>query len=520
MPRSHDEDDRTFTQSSNAERTQAVAIGLTMRLRTLSNLVAFAVTLGLASSASADGPAVEATSLKLLLEKKVISQEEYDSAIKDIGDTSGKKSGDATTVAVGKFATTIYGFVETDVIHDSTEGFADSAGNSLVPRNETFAGNNGRTQFSLRNSRLGFRVKAPEFHAVKLSGQLEMDFLVAPSGIGYPAAAGTESESAFYVNPLFRARHLNLKAETPIVDVLIGQSWRVFGWQPYFHPNTVEIQGVVGQVYSRAPQIRISKTIKTDPVNVDIAVAAVRPPQRDGEVPEGEAGLRLSINGWKGAQTTGSTGTAVAPASIGVSGDMKRINVPEFTAAPKNTKDKLSTALSVDLFAPILPAKDVDHLGNKLSISGSFVTGYGTADMYTGLTGGIAMPTLPNPNNLVPAPAYPQNIDNGLATFDVNGGLHFIQWTSYIMGVQYYLPGVNGKVWVSANYAHLESSNATNFGAATKTLASADWADGNVFADLVPGLRVGLEYARTWNQYGDNQKPVNDRVQGSAFFIF
>jgi len=496
------------------------------------SLLAFAFVMGTAGVAEADPLTVDITSLKILLEKKIISQEEYDAALKDIQETSGKKAGDATTLAVGKFATTIYGFVEADFIHDSTQSYNEQSQNSVVARNESFGGNNGRTQFSDRNSRLGFRIKAPEFAKMMVSGQLEMDFFSNQVGIGYPAAAGQQSENSFYVNPLFRIRHMNIKLETPIVDVLFGQYWDLFGFQPNFHPNTVQIQGVLGEVYSRTPQIRISKMLgaKKGPVQVELAIAAMRPVERDGETPEGQAGIRLAVNAWKGAQTTGSTGTGVNPAGLAVSGDLRRINVPDFVAGAKTSREKGAAAMSIDAFIPILPAK-MDEKNNivgltpagSLSLNGNFVTGYGIADLYSGLTGGITFPALPNPTGAVPAPVYPQNIDNGIATFDPSGALHFVQWTSYIMGLQYYLPGVNGKVWISGNYMHIESSNTTTLVPAaglTKVLASADMVDGNVFLDLLPGFRLGVEFARNWSLYGDGQKPINDRVQGSAFFIF
>src|SRR5438552_3357594 len=85
-----------------------------------------------------------------------------------------------------------------------------------------------------------------------------------------PASAAT-TESATFTSPSFRIRHFNVKLETPIVDVLIGQYWHLFGWQSIYHPNTVEIQGVPGQIYSRTPQIRISKTIKSAPVTLELA---------------------------------------------------------------------------------------------------------------------------------------------------------------------------------------------------------------------------------------------------------
>ena len=94
-----------------------------------------------------------------------------------------------------------------------------------------------------------------------------------------------------------------------MVDFLAGQYWTLYGWGPQYQPNTVEIQGVPGEIYSRTPQLRISKTLKADPVTLELAVAATRPVQRDSSTPDGQAGIRFSVDSWTGAQTTGPTGS-------------------------------------------------------------------------------------------------------------------------------------------------------------------------------------------------------------------
>ena len=51
-----------------------------------------------------------------------------------------------------------------------------------------------------------------------------------------------------------RIRHAMFRVETPVVDVLVGQYWHLFGWQDGYHPNTTEIQGVPGTaLLARAP---------------------------------------------------------------------------------------------------------------------------------------------------------------------------------------------------------------------------------------------------------------------------
>jgi len=341
------------------------------------------------------------------------------------------------------------------------------------------------------------------------SAQLEMDFLG-----NQPAV----SEAAFIANPTFRFRHFNLKLETPYVDVLLGQYWQLFGWQSYFHPSTVAIQGVPGQIYSRSPQIRLSHAFKQDPVTVEVAVAASRPPQRNSATPDGQFGLRAQLNQWKGVHSMGSTGTAIDPLALGVSAVVRRFDLPEFSATPKNDVSRNGWGISIDALLPVLPAHG-NQRGNALTLNGSVVTGAGIADLYTGLTGGVSFPALPNPGMVMPAPVYTPDVDNGLIVFDANGELHTIQWTSVLFGVQYYLPP-DGKIFVSSNYSFMQSDNAAANGRAAAVFKESKWADGNLFFDLNAAVRLGLEYSWFNQTYADGTDTTNHRVQLSGFYIF
>ena len=422
---------------------------------------------------------------------------------------------------MGKWATTFYGFVEFDAIHDSTQPglttINDSEGNGAFAKPGTYAGTHGQTLFGARNSRIGFKINAPETNGVKASAVLEMDFLG-----NQPTS--TASQAALIANPAFRVRHMALKLEDPVVDVLLGQYWQLFGWQSAFHPNTVEIQGVPGQVYSRAPQARLSKTIKTKPVNLDIAIAASRPGSRNSEEPDGQAGIKLTINDWKGLHTAGSAGTSVDGLSLGVSAVGRRFVLPALdqTGNPTSTSGRAKTkgwGVSFDALLPVIPAT-MENRANALTLTGSIVTGSGISDYYTGLSGGVSFPAPPNPTMATPAPTYAADIDNGMVTFDATGKIHTIDWTSWIVGAQYYLPP-SGSVFVSVNYSGMHSGNAADY--TTKKGSVFDksyWMDVNLFADVTSAVRLGAEYAYFHQTYADNTTAKNTRLQFSGFYLF
>src|SRR4051794_14103793 len=150
--------------------------------------------------------------------------------------------GSTPAPVTNKWGASLYGFAELDMINDSTQSFNDLAGNAAIARPGTYAGELGRATMGVRNSRLGFKIAGPLQDEMRVSGQIEVDF--------FGAQAATP-EAAFWTNSLVRMRHAFLKFENPYVDVLAGQYWQLFGWQTFFHPNTVEIQGLAGEVFSR-----------------------------------------------------------------------------------------------------------------------------------------------------------------------------------------------------------------------------------------------------------------------------
>jgi hypothetical protein len=434
----------------------------------------------------------------------------------------------------GKWSPVLYGFVEFDSMHDSTESFNDFTGNGIIanPAAGAYNGNHGRTQFGMRNSRLGFKLSAPESNGIKTTGILEMDFL-GNQPAGNPAQVGNAaippvSESGFFSSPTFRVRHFALKLENPYVDVLLGQYWQLFGWQTYFHPNTVEIQGVPGQIFSRAAQARLSHVFKTDPVNIELAVAASRPPQRDSETPDGQAGLRLMINDWKGVHTMGGAGTAADAAAIGFSGTARRFVLPAYQAPHTDKVSTTGWGVSTDVLLPVIPAS-MDDRSNALTLTGSWVVGRGIADLFTGLSDGNTASWAP-PAAPAGAPAIAPytpgyiNIDSGLVEFGSTGKPHAIMWQVFMGGVQYYLPP-SGKLWISANYAHIKSDDILRFvdpAARAALYNKAEWYDANVFLDVTIAARLGLEYAHTKQTFGDAAASTrnNSRVQFSGWLIF
>jgi hypothetical protein len=457
----------------------------------------------------------------------------------------------------------LYGFVELDVINDSTRGFNEGIGNGVIPRDELLApgaqalpqltpsgtpapnpaGQSGRTQFSARNSRIGLKVSAPSLGGIKSTAVLEMDFFgnQPPNGTySSNKLAQPITEANFLGSGNFHMRHAYLKLESDVLNLLAGQTYDVFGFQNYFFPATTELFPMPNQVFARNPQIRLYQTIKAGPLDIDFAVAAVRPPQRDAVLPSGEAGLLFKVNDWKGLHTPGSLGTTADPLAIGASGVLRHFKVDYTNAVPVKYNEENGWAISLDALVPIIPAANSDDRSNKLTLTASFTVGTAYQDLMGGMTMGIPdvrYPPAPGTTEVLPPPpeqgvaavALPQttfppaDIDPGLILFDFrgNGLTHTINLRTWMAGLQYYLPG--GRIFLTGNYTHADSNNivdaiggaaiAQNNGLvianpfAKAVIKNSNYVDANLFFDITRTVRVGITGSILWQTYTDRSPP-------------
>ncbi len=456
-----------------------------------------------------------------------------------------------------------YGFAELDIVHDSTRGFNEGLGNGLIPRRELLApgaqllpqlapdgslapnpaGVSGRTTESARNSRFGLRVNAPPVGDVKSSILIEVDFFgnQPPDGTySYTRLPDPLTENNLLASGTLHMRHAYFKLESPYVNMLAGQTYNLFGFQNYFFPATSELFPMPNQAFSRNPQLRLYEKLNYGALGLDIAVAAVRPPQRDAEIPSIEAGVMVRLNSWKGLHTPGSLGTATDPLAIGISGTLRHLRVDYTNAVPVQYDQLNGWAVSFDAFIPIIPASDSYDRSNKLTLTASYTTGTAYQDLMGNMTmglGAVRYPSVPGTTQVLPPPPeqgvagvpLPQttfpaaNIDPGLVLFDYfgTGVARTINLRTWMVGLQYYLPG--GRVWIAGNYSHADSNNIVDAlgGAAiaqatglvianpyAKTvIKDSSYYDANLFVDVTPSIRIGVSGSLLKQTYADRSPP-------------
>ena len=402
----------------------------------------------------------------------------------------------------------LYGFIENDVINDSTQNskFAEEPDNNLIAKPNTYAGAHHRTIMSIRNSRLGFDVTMPKTDfGLASEGIFEMDFLgnSAPNTLPTSGAPGAQSERDFYNNPAVRIRHAYVNLTDGMWNAKIGQTWSLLGWQPYYFPSEAIPQPAVGQLYRRFAQVRVTHTLTiADAWTLETAVDAAKPAEMNSGNTEDHAGIRFASTKWKAAAGIGS-GLPLVGLSAALSGAW----VPVRTGTLGNSN---GSAVAADLLIPIIPSKDGTDPSNNLSLTAEYSNGRGIGGVeLAGLTGGIAGVTDPSSGA----------IDSGIAGLS-NGLLDLIHSQTWRSNLTYVFPGATWST--SAGYAEASILNMDDYGTNAGYAPRMQYYYVNGMFMPLSWLRFALEWAQTKDTYNDvNARfAYNNRIQFTTYLTF
>jgi hypothetical protein len=410
----------------------------------------------------------------------------------------------------GEWKFLVGGFVEFDALYDSTQSFAETVGNNAVSRPDTLAGQNNRTQFSIRNSRISFGFSAPPQDDWKTRAYLEMDFL----GYNPAPAAGVNTEIALFTNSTPRLRHAYISAEKNDWQILAGQYWGLLGWQPVYVLPTVSVNPIVGVLYERLPQLTVLKKLSLSESNrLQFGLSLARPPERDSGVPAIDGGLRLLFDGRRAGYALPTGERTSEPMSLALSGTCRDFAVP----SPGNLTSYthyLGYAAAADILVPLIAA-EARETANSLALTAEYTVGRGYADEYPGWTGNL--PQFANGGN---SPTQP-NLDAGQGGFDGAGAFHLVEMQTANAGLQFHLPET-WKTFLGLGYARLWSTNLTSLRASAGKIIydRVGTAYVNLFHEFTSQVRAGAEYGYYQTHYLDEVSAHNHRIQVSGWFRF
>jgi hypothetical protein len=400
------------------------------------------------------------------------------------------------------------GFVEMDMFSDSTRSLTEVVGSNPIARHGSFDGDNGRTQFSMRNTRLSFGILPPIESDWKTKAYFEFDFL------GYdpnPSVGGT-SESGYQTNPTLRMRHAYLSAEKNGLLVVAGQTWTLFGWVPTYVPTNASVPPVTGTVYERTPQVAAIQTIAMGENSLQAGLSIDRPVQRDSNTPGVDAGLRYSISSRKAGYTSSNGDDSAQSMSVAISGTARDIVSQPAGGGTSGSVTHLASAFALNGMIPIIASSDGKDTGNTLALSGEFTKGRGYGDEFSGWSGNIAQTATPASN---------LDLDAGQGGFDTGGSFHLIELQTWNAQLQYHLP-TEWHAFIDLGYGQLRSNNISSLVPAGGKVAydRSEVYYANVFHDITAHIRVAAEFDHFTTRYVDGINSQDNRYQLSTWIRF
>lgn len=405
------------------------------------------------------------------------------------------------------------GFAIGYVYNDSSRSLTEIQGSTPIARPGSTDGDNGRSQFSSRGSRLNFGVLTTTPNGWKTKGLVEMDFL------GFDPAPGNvagNSEVSFFNNPTLRLRHAYVDAQKDGWQFMVGQYWTLFGWDMDYALQTAAQPPVTAVVFQRTPQFRVMKaTALTQTVDLETGVALIRSPQRDAEVPAFDLGARLSFKSRRAGFSAWTQDQKALPMVFAVSGTVRKFETGIAGGGSTDQNRYQGGAIAFNTMIPIISSTSEQDYGNTLAFAGEFSTGRGFADYFPGYTGNLPQFNTAN-GNLA-------NIDAGQGAYDANGVFSLVNLQSWNVQLQYFLPkGILEDTFVTVGYGNLFSDNIRSFvpraGAVLHNESQVYFI--NLYHDFTLQWRVALEFLHTETNYIDSVNGKNDRISTFAMFRF
>ncbi|MGB8247294.1 MAG: hypothetical protein WCE98_04685 [Chlorobium sp.] len=261
----------------------------------------------------------------------------------------------------------LYGFARFDASYDT--GKINPGNIALWVRPEGLNNNDAEWNLTAGATRLGLNLTGPDTDTIKLSGNIEFDFL---SNIGAENNASP------------RLRHGYLKAFWPASDfsILAGQTWDVISSQIPFTDDPA-IMWAAGNIGSRHPQLRLTKGFSVgEKGRIEVVAAASRTigesnnlaetwntdPGKDADIPTIQGRIAFSTPLLVDTQ----------PATIALSGHFGQEEWDSDKTGDHETLD--SWSCNVEIAFP---------LSEKLALAGEYFTGSNLDDYWGGIGQGV-----------------------------------------------------------------------------------------------------------------------------------
>lgn len=405
------------------------------------------------------------------------------------------------------------GFVELGLTHDSKPSFLESAGSFPIVGPDTPDGSDARTQISLRRSRLGISLFNPKQDTWKPKGFLEIDFAGNRESFSVSGLNDTE-----ITDPSLRIRHLYLSTEYRNLNVLVGQTWSLFGWQPTYRLATVSAAPGPGVLSQRTKQLTFVQSWENHEFNRwQAGLSFEQASQKAGGSPNLNFGARYAYKNRRSGFTTASSEVKVEPLSLALSATLRKFATGSTLSTDKNFEKASGEGFAINTMIPVLAATSDSSKGTLTwTVEYSRGTGYGGS--FSGWSGNL--PQFPYSSQ----PPSQQNtyLGKGFGGYDSDGSFHLFRLQSWSSQLQYHWP-LEVTLVTTLGASELSASNVAGLGPVPGGFTAYDQVTMqfiNFMHDFKPHIRGAIEYARFTTEYVDQSKLTSDRYQANLFYRF
>ena len=262
-----------------------------------------------------------------------------------------------------------YGFARFDASYDTGQIYPGNI--ALWAQPKTAGQNDAEWNLTAGATRLGLNLSGPDTKSMKLTGNIEFDFLTSVS---------TEN------NQTPRLRHGYLKAYWPASDfsIIAGQTWDVFSSLIPFVDDPA-LMWDAGNIGTRHPQLRFTKGFSAgEKGHIDVAAAASRTIGEKNSIGASDPGKDAAMPTLQGRVAwSAPLLVKTQPATIGISGHYGQEEWD--TNVQGNHKTLDSWSCNLELTMPICP---------KMTLAGEYFTGSNLDDYYGGIQQGVNTSTI------------------------------------------------------------------------------------------------------------------------------
>jgi hypothetical protein len=397
--------------------------------------------------------------------------------------------GKMSSQVLSKFNLSIGGYVKLDYAYNSTNlgnngvispssGAIPSKGIAGTGANSTLFANEDQSIFSLKQSRIWFKIDGPPLAGAKTGGFLEIDFY------------GDNSAAA--ESPMPRLRHAYGTIDWPRTQVLFGQYWDMFA--PMI-ASTEDFRCAAPQGAPngpRVPQIRLTQKVDLSADQQLKLVVALQDPNQTGDNQSAVSGQYGPNVNYAGQIFYINKGLGVAPGYMSLS--MNPFTVGVFGIygtenAPSNSYNSISSwGYGLYAFAPLIGSKDGISRAMTLAFEGQ---AYEAANLaYSGATSISVTGT-------TPAGGTAGSTSN---TFDPAGDQDPARNWGYIAQLKFFPTQDLG---LTAGYGTRHALNTSDFFGISNFQRYSQQFFANVTYDLNAAVRIATEWQNLETRYGN-----------------